>query len=214
MCWREAFARRRNRIRVTGQLIDTLTGNHIWAERYDRVLEDIFAVQEEVTQSHRRPRSRRRSSWRSNRRPLDAVPTISAPTKSLFGRGPMRWKGHGKADRTLLDQSIREAGTRWQSTRAACWRCKHLRVLTGLFLYLQMAADREHAYGKPTWRPRGQSNWTVRMRSATPCEASAFIWRGQWIAIPMRSRMHAAPIEMNPNDTFVLRLLGSGSCDR
>ena len=43
-----------NRIRVTGQLIDTLTGNHIWAERYDRVLEDIFAVQEEVTQSHRR----------------------------------------------------------------------------------------------------------------------------------------------------------------
>src|SRR5262249_35808201 len=27
-----------NRIRVTGQLIDTLTGNHIWAERYDRVL--------------------------------------------------------------------------------------------------------------------------------------------------------------------------------
>ncbi len=40
-----------NRIRVTGQLVDTLTGNHIWAERYDRVLEDIFAVQEEVTQS-------------------------------------------------------------------------------------------------------------------------------------------------------------------
>src|SRR5215218_6628122 len=40
-----------NRIRVTGQLIDTLTGNHIWAERYDRVLEDIFAVQEEVTRA-------------------------------------------------------------------------------------------------------------------------------------------------------------------
>jgi adenylate cyclase len=38
-----------NRIRVNGQLIDTLTGNHIWAERYDRVVEDIFAVQEELT---------------------------------------------------------------------------------------------------------------------------------------------------------------------
>jgi len=38
-----------NRVRVTAQLIDALTGNHIWAERYDRVLEDIFAVQEEVT---------------------------------------------------------------------------------------------------------------------------------------------------------------------
>jgi adenylate cyclase len=40
-----------NRVRVTGQLIDALTGNHIWAERYDRILEDIFAVQEELTQS-------------------------------------------------------------------------------------------------------------------------------------------------------------------
>ncbi len=40
-----------NRIRVTGQLIDTPTGHHIWAEKYDRVLEDIFAVQEELTQA-------------------------------------------------------------------------------------------------------------------------------------------------------------------
>ena len=40
-----------NRIRVTGQLIDALTGNHIWAEKYDRVLEDVFAVQEEVTRA-------------------------------------------------------------------------------------------------------------------------------------------------------------------
>ena len=40
-----------NRIRVTGQLIDALTGNHIWAEKYDRVLEDVFAVQEELTQA-------------------------------------------------------------------------------------------------------------------------------------------------------------------
>ena len=40
-----------NRVRVTGQLIDALSGNHIWAERYDRVLEDVFAVQEELTRS-------------------------------------------------------------------------------------------------------------------------------------------------------------------
>ncbi|MCZ6730979.1 MAG: tetratricopeptide repeat protein [Gammaproteobacteria bacterium] len=37
-----------NRIRVTAQLIDTSTGTHVWAERYDRNLEDIFAVQDEV----------------------------------------------------------------------------------------------------------------------------------------------------------------------
>jgi adenylate cyclase len=38
-----------NRIRVTGQLVETETGNHVWAERYDRDLADIFAVQDEIT---------------------------------------------------------------------------------------------------------------------------------------------------------------------
>jgi len=37
-----------NRIRVTAQLIDALTGRHVWSERYDRVLDDIFAVQDEI----------------------------------------------------------------------------------------------------------------------------------------------------------------------
>jgi TolB-like protein len=40
-----------NRVRVTAQLIDAATGNHVWAERYDRDLEDIFAVQDEVVQA-------------------------------------------------------------------------------------------------------------------------------------------------------------------
>jgi adenylate cyclase len=37
-----------NRIRVTAQLIDALTGRHVWSERYDRLLADIFAVQDEI----------------------------------------------------------------------------------------------------------------------------------------------------------------------
>ena len=39
-----------NRVRITAQLIDGATGGHLWAERYDRDLTDIFAVQDEVTQ--------------------------------------------------------------------------------------------------------------------------------------------------------------------
>jgi adenylate cyclase len=38
-----------NRVRITVQLIDGETDRHIWAERYDRDLEDIFAIQDEVT---------------------------------------------------------------------------------------------------------------------------------------------------------------------
>ena len=39
-----------NRVRVTGQLIDATNGAHIWADRFDRDLTDIFAVQDELTQ--------------------------------------------------------------------------------------------------------------------------------------------------------------------
>jgi adenylate cyclase len=38
-----------NRVRVTAQLIDASSGAHVWAERYDRDLSDIFAVQDEIT---------------------------------------------------------------------------------------------------------------------------------------------------------------------
>jgi TolB-like protein len=39
-----------NRVRITAQLIDGSRGGHLWAERYDRDLTDIFAVQDDVTQ--------------------------------------------------------------------------------------------------------------------------------------------------------------------
>jgi adenylate cyclase len=39
-----------DRVRITAQLIDGHTGGHLWAERYDRQLEDIFAVQDDVTE--------------------------------------------------------------------------------------------------------------------------------------------------------------------
>jgi TolB-like protein/Tfp pilus assembly protein PilF len=40
-----------NRIRITGQLVDAEADHHIWADRYDRELDDIFAVQDELTRS-------------------------------------------------------------------------------------------------------------------------------------------------------------------
>jgi adenylate cyclase len=40
-----------NRLRITGQLIDGGSGGHVWAERYDRDLTDIFAIQDEITRT-------------------------------------------------------------------------------------------------------------------------------------------------------------------
>jgi TolB-like protein len=39
------------RVRLTGQLIDASTGNHLWAERYERELKDLFVIQDEVTEA-------------------------------------------------------------------------------------------------------------------------------------------------------------------
>jgi adenylate cyclase len=39
----------RDRVRITAQLIDANTGHHVWADRYDRDLKDIFALQDEIT---------------------------------------------------------------------------------------------------------------------------------------------------------------------
>ena len=39
-----------NRLRITAQLVEAETGNHVWAERYDRDIGDIFTVQDEITE--------------------------------------------------------------------------------------------------------------------------------------------------------------------
>ena len=40
-----------DRVRITAQLNDVATGSHLWAERYDRELADVFAVQDEITEN-------------------------------------------------------------------------------------------------------------------------------------------------------------------
>jgi len=40
-----------NRVRITAQLIEAATGHHLWADRYDRELADVFAVQDEIARS-------------------------------------------------------------------------------------------------------------------------------------------------------------------
>jgi hypothetical protein len=68
-----------NRARITAQLIDAAIGSHIWAERYDRELADIFAVQDEITE---------RVVGRSNRSFIlrsASVASASLPKASMLG---------------------------------------------------------------------------------------------------------------------------------
>src|SRR6185369_10176862 len=40
-----------NRVRITGQLIEAETGTHVWADKYDGVLEDVFDLQDKITET-------------------------------------------------------------------------------------------------------------------------------------------------------------------
>ncbi len=55
------------RIRVSAQLIDAASGGHVWSERYDRPVDDLFAVQNDVTGKNRRHANWLRGSGRGGR---------------------------------------------------------------------------------------------------------------------------------------------------
>ena len=50
MCLKGSVQRQGDQVRVTAQLIDGNTGNHVWSERWDRPASDVFAIQTEIAE--------------------------------------------------------------------------------------------------------------------------------------------------------------------
>jgi adenylate cyclase len=82
------------RIRITGQLIDAESGGHIWAEKYDRQLDDIFAVQDEITGNivaSIEPHLWEREGYRAAAKPPDSIDVWGLVVRAIdlinrFGR--------------------------------------------------------------------------------------------------------------------------------
>jgi adenylate cyclase len=96
------------RIRVTGQLIDAVTGNHLWADRYDRVLEDVFAVQEELTQSIVRAIAPHISEIELAKAQRRRPENLSAYDIAIRAHAKA-WESWIKSDRVLREEAIGEA---------------------------------------------------------------------------------------------------------
>src|SRR5438552_5236021 len=80
-----------NRIRVTAQLVEAETGNHVWAERYDRDLADIFAVQDEITErvvAAIEPELYVAEQVRSQSKPPDSLDAWECVIRALACLGP------------------------------------------------------------------------------------------------------------------------------
>ena len=197
-----------NRIRVTGQLIDTLTGNHIWAERYDRVLEDIFAVQEEVTQAIVAAIAPQITSTERSKAIRRRPSNLSAYEIALRAWVHMG-EGHDKADQTLIDQSIREAREALAIDPTSVLALQALARAHGIALFLQMVPDREQAL-------RDAALATSRALELDDENPYSYALRGLGCLLSGHQDRYPEALadarrahEMNPNDVDVLQIVGN-----
>jgi len=74
-----------NRLRITAQLINAIDGFHLWSEGYDRNLDDLFAIQDEVSESI--AQALRVNLTEAEKAQLSAVPTQSIEAYDYYSRG-------------------------------------------------------------------------------------------------------------------------------
>jgi adenylate cyclase len=105
----EGSVRRANdRVRITAQLIDATTGYHLWAQRYDRGLQDIFAVQEDI--ARRITRELALMLTPEEKANMTRQYTTNAEAWEYFMRGAALYRGATKQDnaqaRALFEKAI------------------------------------------------------------------------------------------------------------
>jgi adenylate cyclase len=96
-----------NNVRVTAQLIDAISGAHLWAERYDRASSDIFAMQDEITASVAaviEPTLAQAERQRVLRKPPDRLDAWEA-----YQRGLWHFYKYGAEDNQIAQAFFRQA---------------------------------------------------------------------------------------------------------
>jgi TolB-like protein/Tfp pilus assembly protein PilF len=135
-----------NRVRITAQLIETETGAHLWAERYDRQLDDIFALQDEITMSvvgAIEPNLRKAEIERvRHKRPdsLDAYDLVLRSLPSVY-----RMMAEGAATAIPLLEKALEADPGYARAHALLAWCYHFRFSRGGLKEEDRAAAIRHA---------------------------------------------------------------------
>jgi adenylate cyclase len=96
-----------NRVRISAQLIDAASGNHLWADRFDGNLEDIFDLQDQITEQivvAVEPEIQTRERERARRKPPESLDAWE-----LVQRGLSHFYRVNKTDRTEAIRLFREA---------------------------------------------------------------------------------------------------------
>jgi adenylate cyclase len=135
-----------NRVRITTQLIEAASGTHVWAERYDRALDDIFEVQDQITLSvvgAIEPSLRQAEIERAKRKRPESLDAYDLYLRALPHAHVFM---PGEADRALalLGQAL-ELQPDFPAARAAAAWCHEMRYLRGGLQEADKKAALDHA---------------------------------------------------------------------
>jgi adenylate cyclase len=189
-----------NRIRVNAQLIEATTGSHLWAERYDRAVDDVFAIQDEITGSVVgciQPEVYAAEHERLNRKPPHRLDACESFVRAMF-----LYSQHSDASTreavAVLDHAVQVDPSYAQAhgLRAVCvaWRA------------FQGWEDREMAYAQA-------AEGADRAVADDPTEPWAHLAHG-FIAIARMRHAEAAAaisraIDASPNFAYAHGVLGA-----
>ncbi|QDW37829.1 adenylate/guanylate cyclase domain-containing protein [Bradyrhizobium sp. KBS0727] len=189
-----------NRVRVTAQMIDATSGAHIWAERYDRDLSDIFAVRDEITASVAgdiEPALAEAEQQRVLRKPPERLDAWEAYQRGLWHFNKYRPEENQTAQ-TFFRQAIaldpNFAPGHYGNALALQWGIWHFSSRP--FLEVQETA-REEAQIAVSLDDKDAMAHAVL--------AHMMMWGGQWEAAIAEARTAVA---LNPNSAFVISMLG------
>ena len=189
-----------NRVRVTAQLIDALSGAHVWAERYDRDLSDIFAVQDEITASVAgviEPALTEAEQQRALRKPPERLDAWEA-----YQRGMWHFNKHGAEENRTAQGFFRQAmaidpnfaPAHYGYALALQWDVWH--YSTRSFLEVQGPAREEAGIAVSLDEKDAMAHAVL---------AHMLMWGGEWEAAIAEAR---AALTLNPNSAFVISMLG------
>jgi len=121
-----------NRVRITGQLIDTATGAHIWADRFDGALDDIFDLQDQVASNVAgsiEPKLRQSEIERASRKPAANLTAYDLYLRALAQ--PYRYTEEGLAEAVALARQALAIDPSYAAAAAMVSVCRWMQRVQG-----------------------------------------------------------------------------------
>ena len=192
------------RLRITAQLVEAETGNHVWAERYDRDIGDIFAVQDEITErvvAAIEPELYAAENIRSERKPPESLDAWECVIRALSAIGLGTRETNTEAER-LCRRAIAISPRYGQAHSLLSWALLRSTMWAGDLPKLapEISAEAQTALAldeRDPWAHLVQGNLFNRLHRSA--EAERELRRG---------------LELNPNFALAHALLGASLAAR